>query len=246
MQSNALKVNNYASLQNIGVITYAIEKVMNRPDYLPGLIVVRGPSGYGKTFAASYAAIESGAYYVSAKSTWTKKTFLQAILNEMSVPAEKTVGAMMDQVCSQLSISNRPLIIDEFDYCVESKALTDMTRDIYDGSQAAIILIGEERLPDKLEKIERFHNRILDWINAVPANFDDAVKLRAMYCKKVEIADDLLKKVWEKSEGRVRRIVVNLAKIEDDMLAEGKSRVDLAGWGKRELITGNAPLIRSI
>lgn len=30
MQSNALKVNNYASLQNIGVITYAIEKVMNR------------------------------------------------------------------------------------------------------------------------------------------------------------------------------------------------------------------------
>ncbi len=43
MQSNALKVNNYASLQNIGVITYAIEKVMNRPDYLPGLIVVRGP-----------------------------------------------------------------------------------------------------------------------------------------------------------------------------------------------------------
>lgn len=246
MQDKTLKVNNIASLQNIGVITYAIEKVMNRPDYLPGLIVVRGPSGYGKTFAASYAAIKYGAYYVSAKSTWTKKTFLQSILDEMSIPAEKTVGAMMNQVCYQLSVSNRPLIIDEFDYCAESKALTDMTRDIYDGSQAAIILIGEERLPNKLEKIERFHNRILDWINAVPANFEDALKLRAMYCQKVEIADDLLKKVWEISEGRVRRIVVNLAKIEDEMLSDGKSSVDLSSWGKRELITGNAPNIRRI
>ncbi len=77
MQSNALKVNNYASLQNIGVITYAIEKGMNRPDYLPGLIVVRGPSGYGKTFAASYAAIEYGAYYVSANRLGQRRRFFR-------------------------------------------------------------------------------------------------------------------------------------------------------------------------
>ena len=55
----------------------------------------------------------------------------------------------------------------------------------------------------------------MDWIPALPANFEDAMKLRALYCDKVSIADDLLEKVWKISEGRVRRIVVNLNKIQD-------------------------------
>ena len=86
----------------------------------------------------------------------------------------------------------------------------------------------------------------MDWIAAAPANMEDAVKLRMLYCDKVKIGDDLLEKVWKISEGRVRRIVVNLNKIQDTILAEGKNIVDLASWGKRELIKGEAPAIRRL
>lgn len=50
----------------------------------------------------------------------------------------------------------------------------------------------------------------------------------------------------EISEGRVRRIVVNLNKIQDTVLAEGKNIIDLTSWGKRELIKGEAPAIRRL
>lgn len=246
MSENEYKVNSIAALQNVGIITLAIQKAINRPDYLPGLVVVYGPSGYGKTFAASYAAANLKAYYISAKSTWTKKTYLLAIINEMGIQPARTVGEMMNQVCTQLSATGRPLIVDEFDYCVNREGLMALTRDIYDGSEAAIILVGEELLPSKLEREERFHNRILDWIAAEPASFEDAQKLRALYCQKVQVADDLLKKVWEISEGRVRRIVVNLAKIEDSILGDGLDCADLKTWGKRELFKGSAPAIRRI
>lgn len=247
MSENEHKVNSIAALQNVSIITLAIQKAINRPDYLPGLVVVYGPSGYGKTFAASYAAANLKAYYISAKSTWTKKTYLLAIINEMGIQPAKTVGEMMNQVCMQLSATGRPLIVDEFDYCVNREGLMALTRDIYDGSEAAIILVGEELLPSKLEREERFHNRILDWIAAEPASFEDAQKLRALYCQKVQVADDLLKKVWEISEGRVRRIVVNLAKIEDTILCDGEfDSIDLKTWGKRELFKGSAPAIRRI
>ena len=137
---------------------------------------------------------------------------LQAILDEMGIPAGKSIAVMFEQVCEQLSCSGKVLIIDEFDYCVDSKGLMSLTRDIYDSAESPIVLIGEERLPSKLAREERFHNRIMDWIPALPANFEDAMKLRALYCDKVSIADDLLEKVWKISEGRVRRIVVNLNK----------------------------------
>ena len=246
MLENTQKVNNIAALQNVGIILLAIKKAMTRPEYLPGLVVVHGPSGYGKTMASSYAAANLKAYFVSAKAIWTRKTMLQAILDEMGIPAKRTTAEMFDQVCEELSCSGKPLIIDEFDYCVDCKGLMALTRDIYDNSEAPIILIGEEMLPSKLAREERFHNRILDWIAAAPANMEDAVKLRMLYCDKVKIDDDLLEKVWKISEGRVRRIVVNLNKIQDTILAEGKNIVDLASWGKRELIKGEAPAIRRL
>ena len=225
MLENTQKVNNIAALQNVGIILLAIKKAMTRPEYLPGLVVVHGPSGYGKTMASSYAAANLKAYFVSAKAIWTRKTMLQAILDEMGIPAKRTTAEMFDQVCEELSCSGK---------------------DIYDNSEAPIILIGEEMLPSKLAREERFHNRILDWIAAAPANMEDAVKLRMLYCDKVKIDDDLLEKVWKISEGRVRRIVVNLNKIQDTILAEGKNIVDLASWGKRELIKGEAPAIRRL
>ena len=72
MLENTQKVNNIAALQNVGIILLAIKKAMTRPDYLPGLVVVHGPSGYGKTMASSYAAANLMAYYVSAKAIWTR------------------------------------------------------------------------------------------------------------------------------------------------------------------------------
>ena len=53
MLENTQKVNNIAALQNVGIILLAIKKAMTRPEYLPGLVVVHGPSGYGKTMASS-------------------------------------------------------------------------------------------------------------------------------------------------------------------------------------------------
>ena len=46
---------------------------MNRPDGLPGLGVLYGPSGYGKTTATVAVANSTQAYYVQLRSAWSKK-----------------------------------------------------------------------------------------------------------------------------------------------------------------------------
>ncbi|MGD9638347.1 MAG: AAA family ATPase [Alphaproteobacteria bacterium] len=244
MTENNLNVNGgVINLQNVGIIVSAFTRLKNKASYLPGLVVVHGPSGYGKTVAATYAANKFGAYYISCKSTWTKKAMLLAISKEMGIAPAKTMYEMIDQVAEQLILSGRMLIVDEFDYAVD-KNMVDCIRDIYQASEASIILIGEEKLPKKLEKFERFHNRILSWIAAQPASFEDAKKLREYYCDKVEIDDELLNKVLEVCDGRIRRICVNLSHIQDIALNNGASEVTLDWWGSKPLFTGSAPVRR--
>jgi DNA transposition AAA+ family ATPase len=244
MTENNLIVNGgVVNLQNVGIIVSAFTKLKNKASYLPGLAVVHGPSGYGKTVAATYAANKYQAYYISCKSTWTKKAMLLAIAKEMSICPSKTMYEIVDQIAEQLVLSGRMLIIDEFDYAVD-KNMVDVIRDIYQASEAPIILIGEEKLPKKLEKFERFHNRILSWIPAEPANFEDAQKLRDFYCDKVRVDDELLKKVLNVVDGRIRRICVNLSYIQDEALNNGKSEATIEWWGNRKFFTGSAPVRR--
>src|SRR3569832_1095946 len=119
--------------------------------HLPGIAVFCGQSGYGKSTAAAYWANKQRAYFVQVKSVWTRKAFLLAILKEMGITPARTLYEMADQVSEQLVLSGRPLIIDEMDYIVDYNAV-ELIRDLHESSNDAILLLGEERLPDKLMK----------------------------------------------------------------------------------------------
>lgn len=229
-----------APLQNVALCNIAMERAIHRPAHLPGMVAFYGPSGWGKSTAAAYVANKHRAYYVECKSTWTKKFLLLSILTEMGVAPAKTIPEMTAQVSEQLVLSQRPLIIDEMDHIVTKKAV-EVIRDIYEGSNAAILLIGEENMPAKLREWERFHNRMLTWTPAQPCDLDDTRALASLYCRDVEIADDLLERILEVSRGTARRICVNIENVRQEALMMGGSTIDANTWGQRTLYSGEAP-----
>lgn len=229
-----------APLQNVALCNGALERALNRPAHLPGLVAFYGPSGWGKSTAAAYCANRHRAYYVECKSSWTKKALLMAILTEMGIAPARTLYEMADQISEQLVLSQRPLIIDEMDHIVTKKAV-EVIRDIYEGSNAAVLLIGEELLPAKLREWERFHNRMLSWTPAQPCDLDDTRALVGMYCRDVAIADDLLERILEVSRGAARRICVNIEHVRQETMVQGRQHMDAATWGQRTLYSGEAP-----
>lgn len=243
MAQNQGYFNTIAPLANVSLCAAALERAMNRAGHLPGMICFYGPSGWGKSTAAAWCANTHRAYYVECKSTWTKKATLLAVCKEIGIPAPRTIYEMTDAVCEQLARSGRPLIIDEMDHLVEKRAV-EIIRDLYEGSGAAILLIGEERLPRKLERWERFHGRILEFVPAQPADIHDARHLAGMYCNGVKVKDDLLSRIHELSKGSVRRICVNLERVKQEAVSLGMEEIGLADWGDRPLYTGEAPVRR--
>lgn len=239
-----MSVSKIVPLTNVGLLSAAIERAHARPMGLPGLVVMYGASGLGKSVGAAFAANLHRAYYVECRDTWSKKAFLQAILREMSISPGPTLSVMVDQVAEQLSRSGRPLLIDDVQYLLE-KAVANVLTDIYNASQGTIVLIGEERVPGSLAKLERLHNRVLEWVPAQPATLDDLRSLAKASYPSLKIADDLLEDLRHKVSGCLRRVAVNLYKVYGETQAHAMDSIDLAGWGSRGWFTGEAPSRRA-
>ena len=230
-----------AKIVNLGLVQIALNKLIERQDGLPGLGVFYGPSGFGKTTTTVVIANEVNAYYVQMRSAWTRKALLDKILMEMGITPMPTVAQMLDQICAQLAASRRALIIDEFDYAAEKANMVELIRDIYEGSQVPILLVGEERLPNKLKKFERFHGRVLAWVAAQPVSIDDAKKLATIYAGGVNIEDEVLSELVRMAHGSVRRVCVNLTNILDHANTVGTERINAHDLKEISLFTGEAP-----
>lgn len=241
MSTTMNTVKGIAELSNLHTADVAIERALSRSYGLPGMVCMSGPSGWGKSVAATIIANRRRAYYVQVRSVWTRKSFLQSLLKEMTIRPATTVSEMLDQVAQELASSSRPLILDEMDYLAKNDTGVNLVRDIYEASQGTIMVIGEEGLPDKLKRFENFHGRFLAWVKAQPVSFDDAIKLAGIYAPDITIDEDLLQKLITISHGSVRRVSVNLEMIQEEASDIGWDRVGLSEWGERELYTGEAP-----
>ena len=166
-----------AKTTNIALANAAMGQLINRQDGLPGLGVLYGPSGYGKTTATVAVANSTRAYYVQLRSAWTRKALMEKVCIELGVEKGRNTAECLDNICERLAAAQRPLIIDEADYLVTKTGMVELVRDIYEGSQSPILLVGEELLPVKLKRYERFHGRVLSWIPAQPVNKADAQAL---------------------------------------------------------------------
>lgn len=230
-------VKTVAPLTNVVLLMTAVERALQTPT-AEKLLVLYGHAGYGKTTACGYVANRYRAYRVECCSHWTRKALLAAILHEMGIPAANSIAERFDQVVEQLGKSGRPLIIDEADHLVRNSCI-EMVRDIHDKSGNLVLLVGEERLPKKLERWERVHSRVLEFIAAQPADESDIHHLSRLYCPGYEIAGDWLKELHRQTGGNTRRVCVNLvrARVEADHMPI----IDLKNWGGRGWYTGATP-----
>lgn len=243
MTATAAQVNTVAPLTNVAILQELVQRLRARKPHLPGIGCFYGFSGYGKSIATAYAAnkLDDGAVYVEARSTWTKKKFMEALLQELAPGVNyrsKPVYDLTEIAAEKLMIGRMVLFVDEADHVVD-RGYIEIIRDLYEIANTPIILIGEENLPVKLERYERLHNRMARPSPAQPCNLADARHLTRLYCDQVEIADDLLDRLLADVSGCTRRVAANLDDIQEEALKQGWSVADLKLWGDRKFNTGS-------
>lgn len=235
--------NSVAPLRNVTALVTLIHRVTERAHGLPGMATFYGYSGYGKTMAAVYAANRFAALQVQVKESWTGRKLCQATLGEMSVTPARTIADMIDQIAQDLMLADRVLIVDDAHYLVR-RGIIGILRDIHESSGAPIILIGEETLPQDLQRWENIHGRMLDWVPALPACMADLDHLAGLYCPDVALDPVFRTHLLKASRHSIRRVCVNLGRVADCARVRGVDRMDLATWGDRAFFAISAPKAR--
>jgi len=227
-----------ALLKNVAACMATMGRLMDRGPGRPGLGVFYGHSGFGKTYSAIYVQNKTRAARVEVGDSWSRKVLLEKMCLELNVEPKGTIAQLVDRVVETLVDDDRPLIIDEADKLCD-KHMIEMVRQIQEESGAPVLLLGEEKLPAKLAEVERVHNRVLVWEPAQPCDLEDARAL-ARLLSPIEIADDLLERIRRESQGRARRIVVNL-----DLVVEAARNAGLKSMAASDFggafYTGAAP-----
>lgn len=234
-------VQTTSRITNVELLSVAMEEVKSRSEGLPGVVVMYGHSGVGKSKAAFHCAANDRAYYIECRDTWTRKAFLLAVLAEMQVIPARTLSDMVAQVAKQMVASGRPLIVDDVQYLLE-RSVANVLTDIHNASAGGtLILIGEEGVPVSLKRLERLHNRVFKWVPAQPASLDDLQTLAEDRYPDVQFEDALLKNILNVTNGCLRRAAVNLDKAYRLAIEMGESEVGVAQWGERDWDNGEAP-----
>jgi DNA transposition AAA+ family ATPase len=236
------------ALKNVAAFMVLATQLIERDPHLPGIGVLSGYSGLGKSYSSIYAQNKTGAVRVEVGDSWTRRTLLLAILKEFgrSPRGRMAIADLAQEVIAALGDDPRkPLIIDEADKLTD-KGMIEIVRELHEFSGAPVLLIGEEKLPSKLLAFERVHNRVLNWTVAQPCDFEDARLLADAFAPKIKIADDLLRTILTQSAGRARRIVVNVAQVGEFAKNKRLDKVDAAAWNGRGLYTGEPPQPRVV
>lgn len=235
--------NVIAPVNNIQLLTAAAEALSTRAPGTPGIGLIWGATGYGKTTATAWLCNKINAVYVRAWPTWRPTSMLSALMEELGMKPLGNIAAMEKAIVQTLALNSRPVFIDEADYLADRPILLEELRTLHDVSSSPLILIGMKNFQQRMMHREQLHGRISQWVEFQPADARDARTLADEVCE-VKVTDDLLAKLHKAANGSMRRLVVGLSRIEQFAKKKGLAKVSEADWGERAFVLSDAPRAR--
>ena len=224
-------------IKNIFAMREAADALLSRSQGMPGMGLIYGPTGYGKTTATTWLVNQVHGVYVRSMALWSPKTMLEAIARELDIDVRRlTLAGMAGSIVQRLAETGRPLFIDEADYLVDSKRLVDTLRDIHDMSTSPVVLIGMSGIDRKLRGHPQLTGRMAQWVEFSGMDAEDVRMLADGLCD-VRVEDDCLDELARRAtpkEGgaEIRRVVVGLGNVEQHARRKGLASVGLGDLPK--------------
>ena len=235
--------NKLAPTKNVGALQLAFEALSSRDHGVPGMGLVYGYTGAGKTTSIAWLVGRTGGVYVRANSGWTPTSMLAKIMTELGAAPMQRRAAMLEYITEKLGQTERPLFVDEADYLLHDGSMLESLRDIHDLTGLPVVLIGMANIEKKLVHRPQLARRISHWVEFQRSDLADARILAETVCE-VELDDELLATLHAEAKGSIGLMTVGLARIESLAKGSGWKKVTAGLWGNRALFLGNSPAER--
>ncbi|MBO5385878.1 ATP-binding protein [bacterium] len=169
----------FVKTKNVKNFVSTLANLQNRAKGVPGMALVYGEPGLGKTQAALWwvANNQEDAIYVSATQSMTTKWLLEEIIRELGDSPFYRTSEIFEQIVRELIKRPKVIIVDEIDYLAHEKSTIEMLRDIHDRTHTPIVLIGMTYADKKLKRYRHLYDRLSEILQFQKFPFEDTKNL---------------------------------------------------------------------
>lgn len=225
---------------NLKTLNKAFRELCERHPDVPGMGVLTGATGSGKSTAIDWLVQQSNGVYVRAIRSWSLNTMLAALCAECYGGRLNRNADMVSYIVEHLRSNRRPVFIDEGDHLLKSLDMLETLRDIHDLSGQPLIVVGMDEFEKRIVHRKQFARRVLQWVRFRPLDLDDARIFVNTVCE-VKVADDLVLKLHADAAGSIGLMAVGVALVEAYAKDQDLEEISAKDWGDRQLVFTRPP-----
>ena len=214
----------FVKTNNVKRFITMINNLQNRAEGVPGMGLVYGEPGLGKSQAINWWAFKNDAILVRCTQLMTAKWLLTEILDYMSEIKPYSISDCFNEVIRNLLLTPRVLIVDEIDYLTIDSRAVETLRDIHDKTNVPVILVGMTNANSRLKKFSHLYDRLSEIVKFEKFSKND-IKIIVKELSEIEMTDCAIKYIYS-NLNRFRQIVKVINKAEILAKANGLSSID--------------------
>ena len=214
--------NVFAVTDNVELFMSLADSLENRRAFMPGLGLVFGEPGLGKSTTANWycdqIAVKKGnerkPIFIRVLANDTPRKFLARLVMELGQAPEYSAIDIYLQAEAILREIPRLLIVDEVEKLMRDWRGIETLRDLTDQTGIPIIMIGEEGVVNKLARFKRINYRMKAHIMRFKSLSEaDLARFAKQVCE-VDMDGSAVKQIYEITGGRIGDVLPELYKAE--------------------------------
>ncbi len=140
----------FVKTQNVKNFISVMNNIQNRPEGVPGMVLVYGEPGLGKTQAILWWVLQNDAILVRSTNLMSGRWLLEEIVEELGEVPHFRTSDLFKQCILRLKENPKIIVVDEIDYLVTDSKVIETIRDIHDKTNVPIVLVGMAKANRKL------------------------------------------------------------------------------------------------
>lgn len=214
----------FVKTKNVKKFITMANNLQNRAEGVPGMGLVYGEPGLGKSQAINWWTFNNDAILVRCTQLMTPRWLLNEILDGMGEMGYYKTAECFNLIIRNLIVNPRVLIIDEIDYLMIDARTIETLRDIHDKTNVPIILVGMTNAKSRLKRYKHLYDRISEIVKFESFSKQD-IQIIVQELSEIPMTDCALKLIYT-NMNRFRQIVKVINKAEILAKANGLNEID--------------------
>ena len=214
----------FVKTRNVKQMISMFNRLRDREDGVPGMGLIYGEPGLGKTYAITWWAAQNDAILIRSANLMSARWLLEEIIEELGEIPYNKFSDIFNQVIAQLIKTPRLIIVDETDYLTIDSRAVETLRDIHDKTNVPIVLVGMGTANKRLQRHKHLYDRLLEIIKFEPFCKQDITSIIDQLSE-VQFTDCAQKLLYSRTN-RFRQLVKTISKAEQVAKSNGIKEID--------------------